>query len=165
MLPYITQRLKGGAIVQFGELAIGETEEGVVIEPEVETQVMDKADQLSGAAGVYVLKGGFQVRATLTRFSAEVYAMALGLIADTQNIPATIEFEWPEILPQSPLRIVGTLADGTPAVWYFPAASVLPSAGVTLGREPAGIPTVWKCLCDPTNPKSFGRLQVGQVNP
>jgi len=166
VLPYITQRLKGGAIVQFGELAIGETEEGVVIEPEVETQVQDKADQMAGAAGVYVIKAGFQIRATLTRFSAEIYAAALGLsAAGMPNGNISIEFAWPAYLPQSPLRIAGTLADGTPAVWFFPAVSVLPSAGVTLSREPAGIPIVFKALVDPTNTASFGHCEIGQATP
>jgi len=165
MLPYITQRLKGGAIVQFGELPIGETEEGVVIEPEVETQVQDKADQMAGAAGVYVIKAGFQIRATLTRFSAELYAAALGLSVDNATFPAVVDFTWPEIMPQSPLRIAGTLADGTPAVWEFPAVSVLPSAGVTLSREPAGVPIVWKALVDPANTQSFGKCTIGQVTP
>jgi len=166
MLPYITQRLKGGAIVQYGELPIGETEEGVVIEPEVETQVQDKADQMAGAAGVYVIKAGFQIRATLTRFSAELYAAALGLSAvGGTGGEMVVNFEWPTYLPQSPLRIAGTLADGTPAVWEFPAASVLPSAGVTLSREPAGVPIVWKALVDPANTQSFGKCTIGQVTP
>lgn len=162
-LPYITQRLKGGAIVQYGELAIGETEEGVVIEPEVETQVQDKADQMAGAAGIYVIKAGFQIRATLTRFSAELYAAALGLSANQSVVPAKVDFAWPAYLPQSTLRIVGSLADGTPAIWYFPAVSVLPAAGVTLSREPAGVPIVWKALVDPANTASFGHLEVGQA--
>ena len=165
MLPYITQRLKGAAIVQYGELPICETEEGVVIEPEVETQVMDKADQMAGAAGVYVIKAGFQIRATLTRFSAEIYAKALGLGVTGATVPKVIDFNWPEYLPASPLRIAGTLADGTPAVWEFPAASVLPSAGVTLSREPAGIPIVWKALVDPANTQSFGKCTIGQPTP
>jgi len=160
-LPYITQRLKGGAIIQYGELVLGETEEGVVIEPEVETQVQDKADQMAGAAGIYVIKAGFQIRATLARFSAELYAAALGLSADTSTVPATVDFAWPAYLPASALRIVGTMADGTPAVWYFPAASVLPTAGVTLSREPAGVPITWKALVDPANTASFGHLEVG----
>jgi len=164
-LPYITQRLKGGATVQYGELPIGETEDGVVIEPEVETQIMDKADQMAGAAGVYVIKAGFQIKATLTRFSAELYAAALGLSANGATVPKVIDFAWPAYLPQSPLKIAGTLADGTPVVWEFPAASVLPSAGVTLSREPAGVPITWKALVDPDNTASFGKCTIGQVTP
>jgi len=163
-LPYITERLKGGAIVTWGDLIIGETEEGVVIEPEVETHVADRADQLSGAAGVYVLKGGFQVRATMARFTAERYAAALGLTATPGGVvPAVVDFKWPAYLPQRPLKIVGSRADGTPAIWEFAAASVLPAGSVTLGREPSGIPIVWKALVDPTNTASFGKLTIGEV--
>jgi len=163
MLPYITQRLKGAATVQFGELPIGETEDGVVIEPKVETQIMDMADQMAGAAGVYVIKAGFTVKATLTRFSAELYAAALGLAAsiDSSTGDAVVEFNWPEYLPVSPLKIAGTLADGRPAVWEFPAASVIPAAGVTLSREPAGVPITWECLVDPANTQSFGKVTIG----
>lgn len=162
-LPYITQRLKGGAIVKFGELAIGETEEGVVIEPEVETQVQDKADQMAGAAGIYVIKAGFQIKATLTRFSAALYAAALGLSADTSSAPHTVALDWPAVLPISPLEISGTLADGTAAVWKFPAASVIPSAGVTLSREPGAVPITWKALVDPSDTDSFGTFELGET--
>lgn len=161
-LPYIREQLKGGAVVQFGELAIGETEEGVVIEPEVETLVADGADQLPGAAGVFVVKGGFQVRATVKRFTAELYAAALGLTAPSE-IPTTVEFSWPEYLPQHPLTITGKRADGQPCVWTFPAVSVLPSAGVTLSRTPAGVPIVWKVLVDPENTDSFGKMVFGEL--
>lgn len=162
-LPYVTERLKGGAIVQYGELPIGETEEGVVIEPEVEIQVADRADQISGAAGVYVIKGGFQIRLTLTRFTAECYAAALGLSADISASPAVVQFSWPAVLPQSPLRIVGQRADGIPAIWYFPAVSVLPSGSVTLGREPSDVPMVLKALVDPADVSSFGQLEIGEA--
>jgi len=162
VLPYITERLKGAATVQFGELPIGETEEGVVIEPKVETQIQDKADQMAGAAGVYVIKAGFTVKATLTRFSAELYAAALGLTAiGASSGEAVVNFVWPTYLPQSPLKIAGTLADGRPVVWEFPAASVIPSAGVTLSREPAGVPISWECLVDPANTQSFGKMTIG----
>ena len=100
-------------------------------------------------------------RQTLTRFSAALYAAALGLSADAGSVPAIVNFAWPEYLPQMVLRIVGTLADGTAAIWVFPAASVLPAAGVTLSREPAGVPIVWKALVDPANTASFGHLEVG----
>jgi hypothetical protein len=163
MLPYVTERLKGGAIVKWGELPIGETEEGVVIEPEVETQIADKADQLAGAAGVYVLKGGFQIRATLTRFTLQNYAAALGLSANTAVVPGEIDFAWPAYLPAAVLEIVGQRADGTPATWRFPAASVLPSGSVTLGREPSGVPIVWKALVDPARTESFGKMTLGEV--
>lgn len=165
LLPYITERLKGGAIVQLGELAIGETEEGVVIEPEVETQIADGADQLAGAAGVYVIKAGLQVRMTLTRFSAAIYAAALGLAADTSGIPNIVAFSWPAYLPQMPMSIIGTLANGKLAVWKFPNVSVIPSAGVTLSREPASLPVVVKVLVDPANTASFGHLEVGSPTP